>query len=307
MSTYDIALIGGSGFVAGHLLDFFKLKRLSCLVMGRIRPANILGQDFVPLDLATQTLKDVFLERSDIRFNTLIFNSAIKNEFEPDTPEWRTQGLVTAPSLVGLPPFQRLITIGSSAEYGRYPDATEIPENATPRPGSSYGYWKLKLFENSFTWAGQTGTQFIHLRPFNIIGPGADPKMFVGSLIRSLLENKAFKMTAGDQYRSFLSVDTLVKTVEALLSSPSWETYGPILNVSEPHYMKIKDMVQLIQNKIRSGNILAGEIPYRTDEVWHQNPNLRKLKSLLGENYFQPLELTVDEMIESIRLCEKLT
>jgi len=129
--------------------------------------------------------------------------------------------------------------------------------------------------------------------------------MLVGAVIRSLLENNTFKMTAGDQYRSFLSVSTLVNAIEALLNQPSWQKYGPILNVSEPHYLKIRDLVLMLQKKIRSGDVQFGEVPYRDDEVWHQKPSLVKLKALLGESYYSSLESTLDQLIESIRSVSK--
>lgn len=301
MPTYDIALIGGSGFVAGHLLKSFKRNGMSCLVLGRTKPQAVSETDFIHLDLEHQSIGDVLSGRADTRFKTLIFNSGIKARFPKDSSEWKVQGRITAPDFSGLRQFNRLITIGSSEEYGPYTDATEISETALANPVSSYGFWKLQLFSNGLSWAKQSGGQFIHLRPFNIIGPGADPKMLVGAAIRSLLENKIFRMTAGEQHRSFLSVSTLVKTVETLMNNPSWDGINQILNVSEPHYLKIKDMVQLLQIKIETGQVQFGEVPYRDDEVWHQNPSLTQLKKLLGNGYYKPLEATLDEMISSIR------
>jgi nucleoside-diphosphate-sugar epimerase len=301
MPFYDVALVGGGGFVAGHLLESFKLNGQRCLVLSRIRPSSVLPENFIQLDLAQQTLAEALTQHPDVRFKTLIFNSAIKARYEKSTPEWHQQGLITAPEFMGLPSFERLITIGSSEEYGPYADASEITEDAPAKTASSYGYWKLKLLENGRRWANNTGGQHIHLRPFNIIGPGADPKMLAGAVIRALLENKEFKMTAGDQYRSFTSVSTLVNTVQALLTAASWDKYGPILNVSEPYYFKIKDLVVLLQKKINSGQVVFGAVPYRDDEVWHQNPSLNKLKQLLGDNYYAPIEKTLDEMIASIR------
>jgi len=307
MPLYDVALVGGSGFVASHLLNSFKVNGQSCLVLSRMRPAMIPQDSFIPLDLTKQSMDDVLARHPASRFKTMIFNSAVKARYEKGTPEWDTQGLITAPHFKNLPPFERLITIGSSEEYGPFTDASEIDEKTHAKAASSYGYWKLKLLENAQKWANETGGQHIHLRPFNIIGPGADPKMLVGAVIRALLQNKEFKMTGGDQYRSFLSVSTLVKTVEALLKVTDWQRYGPILNVSEPHYFKIKDLVQLLQQKIKSEKVLFGEVPYRADEVWHQNPSLNRLKRLLGENYYPPIDKTLDEMIESIRSGEQLS
>ncbi|MCC2677651.1 MAG: hypothetical protein K0R29_227 [Pseudobdellovibrio sp.] len=278
MPFYDVALVGGGGFVAGHLLESFKLNGQRCLVLSRIRPSSVLPENFIQLDLAQQTLAEALTQHPDVRFKTLIFNSAIKARYEKSTPEWHQQGLITAPEFMGLPSFERLITIGSSEEYGPYADASEITEDAPAKTASSYGYWKLKLLENGRRWANNTGGQHIHLRPFNIIGPGADPKMLAGAVIRALLENKEFKMTAGDQYRSFTSVSTLVNTVQALLTAAF-----------------------LLQKKINSGQVVFGAVPYRDDEVWHQNPSLNKLKQLLGDNYYAPIEKTLDEMIASIR------
>ena len=138
--------------------------------------------------------------------------------------------------------------MGSSEEYGPRTSPVEIRETEIPSPISSYGHWKSKLYQNGLFWQHATQQTFVHLRPFNVLGQGADQNMFVSLLIRHLLKNDVFKMTLGEQFRSFLSVKTLIKTIDALLSQPEHAVAlsGQALNVSDPHYMQLQEMAQLI-------------------------------------------------------------
>lgn len=307
MTTYDVALFGANGFIATHLIEYFNQTKKQYLVLGRTCPAFVPPDRFIKADLADPKLGQKLMSLSHLKIGTLIFNSAIKGRFQPDSPDWTQQGIVSSPDFINGPiqhlKFEKLITMGSSEEYGPRTSPVKIRETEAPLPISSYGHWKSKLYQNGLFWQHATQKDFVHLRPFNVLGQGADQNMFVSLLIRHLLKNDEFKMTLGEQFRSFLSVKTLIKTIDALLSQPEHAVAlpGHALNVSEPHYLQLQEMAQLILKKITQGKINFGALPYRSDEVWHQNPDLTQLQKILGPSYAQDINTTLNDTITSIR------
>ena len=70
-------------------------------------------------------------------------------------------------------PQCRVISVGSSAEYGKgIIVGTRIPENKSLQPMSPYGISKATQGMYSALYAAAYNIQSIHVRPFAILGPG---------------------------------------------------------------------------------------------------------------------------------------
>ncbi|MES2803317.1 MAG: NAD(P)-dependent oxidoreductase [Bdellovibrionota bacterium] len=292
---YDIALIGSSGFIAEALIQQFYGKK-TILHIGRNKPSQCDPTDFITYDLNT----DVQLTNK-FQIDTVIFNAAIKGRFADNSEAWTNQGKVTAPNFRDLfarlnLDVSRLITMGSSEEYGARDNDTPIREDDPLTPLSSYGSWKVRLHAENLKWSRQFNKPAIHLRPFNIFGTGLDKNMFLGSLITTLLQNKSFPMTLGEQHRSFVPVNIVNETIHKLLTLESWDAYqrNGALNVSSHHYYRIIDVAHIICNLVKSGQLEVGKLAYRQEEVWHQNPDLTLIDKLLGQdiNYDFTNEMT---------------
>ncbi|AZZ35282.1 hypothetical protein CIK05_00175 [Bdellovibrio sp. qaytius] len=286
---FEVALIGGSGFVAKHLIEVLKKMNLSFIVYSRNESEFISKEQFQHFDLLySETPQPI----RPVKVKTLIFNSVMKGRFLSESAEWSNQGAVTAPDFHLLSKklnlkFNRLITMGSSEEYGARQNPTPILETDDLAAISSYGVWKKKLYENARLWAKTNAAQSIHLRPFIIYGEDSDPNMFIKQIISVLKNGEPFKMTPGEQYRSFVSIKTLEKTIQTLLLKSSWQEYSRAnaLNVSDPQYWKMKDVALLISELIPNSKIEVGALNYRTEEVWHQQPDLHLITKLLGNSY----------------------
>lgn len=113
-------------------------------------------------------------------------------------------------------------------------------------------------------------------------------------------------MTKGEQFRSFLSIDTLINSILKLYNTPNWTDYSinSAINLSEQHYYCIAEVANLIANKLNLQNkLIVGALEYRSDEVWHQKPCLKLATKLLGEGYTTNFENMISKIIESMR-CE---
>lgn len=282
--SFDVLLIGGSGFFAQHLIENFLNQDQRILVLGRTPPPKLHDLEWRALDLASPIPPNL----PKIRAQVCLFNSSLKARFDAGSPQWNMQGRIGAPNFGQLfsqlnADVDRLISIGSSEEYGPVTEADWVDEETPARPASSYGFWKLRLLENARAWGRSTGRPTVHLRPFVVYGKNQDPTMFLGSLIETLKRGENFKMTKGEQWRSFVNISTIVSLVDELHNQKSWPV--DLLNVSSPHnYRQIVDVAKFVKKLIGRGSLEIGAIPYRETEVWHQRPRLERL-----EKYFPKL------------------
>lgn len=172
-----------------------------------------------------------------------------------------------------------IVTLGTAEEYGN--NILPFNEKLRECPVTPYSFSKLCV--------SQMGELFFHLynlpviivRPTLAYGPGQGTDMFLPSLIMSLLENKPFNMTLGDQTRDFVYVTDLVEAL--ILASGNTNAHGQIINIGSGAPVKIADIAQTIEKKIgKRGLIKLGNKPYRKNEVMDYYIDPRKAETLLG-------------------------
>ncbi len=303
LNEYKIAIIGSSGFLAKELFSAIADKK-PVLSLGRHRPASVSDNNFIYLDLSKPLIKSPSSQA--IKIDTVIFNAAFKGRFKEPSPEWSSQGQICAPDfdlLFKTLNFEvsRLITIGSSEEYGARDTDQLIKEDEQLNPQSSYGYWKVKLYEQGLKWSMQNSKDFIHLRPFNIYGVDADKNMFLRSLIETLLKDEKFTMTLGQQYRSFVHISVIVETILTLVDELRWEQFcrKNSLNVSSPFYFQLQEVAHIVHSLINKGSLNIGALPYRDEEVWHQKPDLTLLNKLIKRDLNLDFKKEMQELINA--------
>jgi nucleoside-diphosphate-sugar epimerase len=280
-NRYDAVLFGGSGVVARGFLKKMISMRKRILVLGRAAPD--ISSKFVewrPLDLRRAAVP--FADK--IESAAAVFLAGQRGHFAESSDAFAEQGRVSAPDLVEL--FgslglraERLITVGSSAEYGPREDGAPVDEDDALHPLSSYAFWKVRLAERGRAWMAASGGEHIHLRPFVIYDfDGRSEDMFLEGLVNRLSDGGTFAMTGGEAWRSFCHVGTLVDVLDRLLNLPSWPER--VLNVSDEDYWQVRVLACRTRDILRSGNLALGAIPYQPYEVWHQRPSLERLGKL---------------------------
>jgi len=292
---YDCLVLGSSGFISSHLIPRLVAEKKRVLVLGRTPPHKVENVDWLSFDL----LQPSSWRERPLRVHSCIYMAALKGRFEKGTPDWDKQGKVTSPNFEKL--FQtlqlqvsRLITLGSSEEYGAKRGDELIFEADEAQPMTSYGYWKAQLCDQGRRWALNKNRSHIHLRPFIVFGQNQDPQMFLGSLISSLKLGKSFPMTAGEQWRSFISVEAVC---DVLIRSISLDG-NHIFNVSSPSYLQIRDVAMLAHQLIGRGRLEIGALPYREFEVWHQKPSLAGLLKIWPDLRFNDFPTDLKELIQ---------
>jgi UDP-glucose 4-epimerase len=175
--------------------------------------------------------------------------------------------------------IQSVVTLGTAEEYGnkRSPFSEQLRES----PVTPYSFSK--------SCVSHMGELFFHLydlpvvivRPTIAYGPGQGTDMFLPSLIFSLLQDKPFDMTFGEQTRDFVYITDLVRAV--ILASGKNSARGEIINIGSGVSVRLADVAKKIERMLhKKGLVNLGGKPYRKNEVMDYNVDLKKARKVLG-------------------------
>jgi nucleoside-diphosphate-sugar epimerase len=206
-----------------------------------------------------------------------------------------TAALATALAAHGA---RRLVTLGSSSEYGT-PDCA-MREELAPAPDDPYGVSKLAggLMARALTRG--TGLETVHLRLFSVYGPGEDAGRLVPSVLGSLAGRRPVDMTPGEQVRDFIYVGDVVRAVELALRAPGVD--GATLNIGTGVATTVRELAETACEVTGADPALLrfGALPYRPGErfAWRADPRLAEawLGFVAGTSLHDGLALTLEAM-----------
>ena len=147
--------------------------------------------------------------------------------------------------------IKKFVQIGSSAEYGNIKAPQK--ENMDGNPNSSYGIAKLAGTKLLLKLYSTNNFPVVILRFFQVYGPKQDPNRVLPQIITGCLKNKSIPASKGNQIRDFCYIDDAIQAI--LLCLKSKKSSGHILNVGSGKPIKVKEVLNLIKNKVKRGKI----------------------------------------------------
>lgn len=176
---------------------------------------------------------------------------------------------------------RHFVSLGSCEEYGGR--AEEWTEASRENPVSAYSCSKVAVSHMLQTLYQTHGFAVTILRPSLVYGPGQGIEMFVPAMINSLLAQKNFAMSEGEQERDLLYVDDLVQAILLTVACP--RSVGEVINISCGEPVKIKDLAMIISNIVgeyTTALVQVGKLDYRKKEVMNCRISSQKAALLLG-------------------------
>jgi nucleoside-diphosphate-sugar epimerase len=157
----------------------------------------------------------------------------------------------------------RLVTAGSSSEYGTVPGTMD--EAAACDPDDPYGVTKLAGGLLARVVARRHGIESAHLRLFSVYGPGEDPRRLVPSVIRNLLAGRPVDLTPGEQVRDFVYVDDVAEALLDAALRPGVD--GLTANVGTGVQTTVRDLCLKVADLTGGHDLLCfAAVPYRAGE-----------------------------------------
>lgn len=173
----------------------------------------------------------------------------------------------------------RLVTAGSSSEYGRVDGAMD--ESRAARADDVYGVAKLAGGLLAAQTAARHGMKSAHLRLFSVYGPGEDGRRLVASVVDALLDRRPIDLTPGEQVRDFVYVDDAAEALLAAVERPGLD--GVTINVGSGVQTTVRDLCETLAGIVGGHELLRfGARPYRDGERFSWRASTDRARRLLG-------------------------
>ena len=169
----------------------------------------------------------------------------------------------------------QIVAAGTCFEYDT--DFGNLREETPERPASMYAAAKLSCFLLGSEMAKQSGVRFAWGRVFYPYGPQEDERRLVPSAIKSLLQNKPFHASKGEQIRDYIHVLDVATAFCTLLEK---EANG-IFNISTGIPVSVREVLTTIARLMeRPGLLELGKLLPRKWEppfICGENSRLKRL------------------------------
>jgi len=277
-----ILIVGGTGFLGYHLAKKCIEKGWNVTSVSTNKPKKIRFLSkvkYLILDISKKKLiKKLIKYDYDYVVN---FGGYVNHNEKLKTYQSHYVGCKNLADFFLGKKIESFIQIGSCVEYGYNKSPQE--ENKIfdiNKLKSTYG--KAKLSATNYLIKKYKEKKFpcVILRLYLVYGPRQDLNRFIPLVIKGCLEKSFFPCSSGKQYRDFLYIDDFVKLIFMILKNKN--TIGEVLNVGSGKPKKIKKIIFLIKNLIKTGNPVLGKLQMRKDEILKLYPNIKKIKKKIN-------------------------
>lgn len=277
-----ILITGASGFIGGNLIDTLKsvFEDVTIAVISRSQLPSDLGVHHYSGDITERDfVRKVVM---DFKPNVVYHLAAHKERSRninsiADSLNVNLMGTLNLyQALLDLDELELVVTIGTSDEYGAC--LSPYQETDIENPMSFYGFSKLCATKLSQFFHRVYEFPVVVLRPTIAYGPHQGMDMFIPSLIHSLIKEKSYNMTPGNQLRDFIYISDLVDVMIELMKAPKIYV-GELFNVGSGKVYRIKEIAELVANQLNKEPFLnIGAIAYREHETMEYRTSVEKIK-----------------------------
>ncbi len=297
-----VLVTGANGFIGRHLVRALTGQKAWVSV---IDMSQVQGPDGTDVTTYTGNLEDgEFIDECVERCSPdIIFHLAAFKERSSDIASFYRAVRVNILGSLNLfaalgrcKSVSSVVVLGTAEEYGR--NESPFTEEMRGKPVTAYSYSKLCLTNLCEILYSLYRLPVVVLRPTLAYGPGQGTDMFMPSLIRSLVEERSFVMTPGEQTRDFLYITDLVDAL--IKTSVAQGVQGEIINIGSGTPVRLLDLVAMVEGMLdKKGLVRIGGRDYRPDEIMDYHVDTSKVKRLIGWEPRISLEEGIKLTIES--------
>ena len=299
MKNSHLLVIGGTGFIGHHLLNYVQQMSWEVTSVSLNPPTEerfVDGVRYLHFDMLDQTLVKKHLDE-DFDFVVNLGGYINHKLFYNGGRGLIDQHFLALQNLIEVIPFsnlKRFVQIGSSDEYGNAP----APQHEELREQPISPYSLAKAASTHFLQMLHLTENFpaVILRLFLNYGPGQDSGRFLPQTISGCLADRTFPTSAGLQLRDFCYVGDTVSAIMQTLVVP--EAVGNIFNIASGEPVSIREMTEKIRTLTGYGKPQYGEVPYRIGENMSLYANISKAKRILKWESSTSLDIGLKKTID---------
>ncbi len=197
----------------------------------------------------------------------------------------------------------RVLSVGSTEEYGSTNLGKPLQETDCPEPASPYGVARVLQQKLVAIYSASYHVDIVHTRSFNHIGPYQKPVYVISSFVKQVAQQVAdgkdlVELKTGDVnvIRDFSDVRDVVKAYyELLYKGKSGETY----NVCSGKGYVLKDIISILGDKTGKAILhSADEKNFRPSENKIIVGSYEKLNKQTGWKPQISIEQSIDDMLK---------
>lgn len=175
---------------------------------------------------------------------------------------------------------QRLVHIGSVAEYGRASGV--LSESSEAAPTAPYGQSKLAGTRLVGRWCRDHGVQGLTARLFTVYGPGEAAERLLPSLRRTANTGRPLALTDGLQVRDFTFVEDVAEGLLRLGQAQA--SPGEIVHLGTGVLTTVRTFAETAARilKLSDGMLRFGALPRHYDEMEIAQISVGRLRALTG-------------------------
>lgn len=186
---------------------------------------------------------------------------------------------------------QRIVGVGSCAEYASLSDAPICESDDKQTPATLYGRSKLELL----TFLRQLPVSHSWVRIFLTYGPHEDQRRFVPSVATALLNDQDAPCSSGKQVRDFLDVRDIGRAIAMLVDS----SVEGAINIGHGGRTTLGAVAQRLGELAGQGDrVKLGAFPDRAGEPQYLLPDLTRQHNELEFYPEIPLDQGLSDALE---------
>lgn len=216
-----VLVTGGAGFIGSHVCEAYRdagwtVTALDDLSSGQVRNVPE-GVDFVPMDVRSEELDDLFRERSFDVVNHHAAQMDVRSSVKDPRHDAsvNVQGTLNLLEACRRHEVARFVFASSGGTVYGEPEEVPVPERHPKRPFSPYGISKLAGEHYLGFYRRTCGIETVALRYANVYGPRQDPHGEAGVVAifgRSALRGNPLTIFGdGEQTRDYVFVGDVAR------------------------------------------------------------------------------------------------
>lgn len=279
----NIAITGASGFLGSNIVNRCEAFDVTPIILNRDssdKKKNAISIKFK--SICYDNIDDVKLASKLREYNPQCFiNCAWKGvdkifRNDLDQINYNLPFLLSTIRLAKNAGCKHWIGIGSLSEYGNVNN--KVSENHSTEPVSIYAKSKLATCWASSALCQALLIKWSWVRLSSIYGPGDDDKWLIPTVIKSLINGDAPKLTFGEQKWDCLYISD---AADAVLQIAKKEVEG-VYNLGSGESRSVKEIVLKIRKLIdTSVDPIFGAIPYSNIQNMHLEADIAKISNAL--------------------------
>ena len=309
---------GGAGFIGSHLVEHLVGRGDRVVVIDNLstgRRSNLDGVDPSRLTVIEGPVSERLADLDPSEFAGIYHLAAavgVRLVIQEPIGTIETNVGETSAALRFAAACRTPILIASTSEvYGkssRIPFAEYDDVVYGPPSQPRWGYACSKAIDEFLALAHhkESGLAVVVTRFFNIVGPRqvGDYGMVLPRFVAAAIAGKPIEVYGdGTQTRCFCDVRDITGVLTTLLESP--RCAGGIFNLGRDELIEIGQLARLVKDTLSSRSPIV-EVPYERafgpgfDDLFHRQPDLTRLRSVVGFSPRISLEQTILDLAQAI-------